>query len=405
MLPLEIIDHIFSFLQSDSLTLEKCSKAHPLLSELVPKYLYANITIRVPSDVSRLSELASDNLIANYVRNLKLNLVWSVHESSGRRLLDQEKIALVLPKFRMLRGIALHVGDDPTTKWPLLHERFREAFTQCLRLPSMIEVSILGTSEFPLTTFRNCTSIKKLALGGELFDFDVSSSDSSSSSPQIESLSLYRCQRSSSAIISWAKTCSPRSLRFSLPSDFGLLQSLAPIYSNTLVSLELDLGTACMSFTHFHDDFYKLFNCPFPSSPFLDQSRSNLPPPSLFRCPPHKVEDLIIHALISFHHGDRDYDTPLPMIASFVTSAPSLKRLTLDIRSWFHGTFFLGEFDWSPLSLLCSSSLESIKLHVTKIMFGNVPSGDPLPCLEGNTDLMRMVKQGLLTIKTEEHFI
>jgi len=259
MLPLEIIDHIFGFLQSDSPTLEKCSKAHPILSELVSKYLYANIMIRVPTDVSRLSKLASDNLIANYVCNLQLDLLWLVHVDSCRRLLDQEKIALMLPKFRMLRGIALYVGDDPPTEWPRLHEKFRQAFTQCLRLPSMIEVSILGISEFPLTTFRNCTSIKKLALGGG-FDFDDSSSDSSSSSlvtyPQIETLLLYACQRSSSAIISWAKTCSPRRLRFSLPSDFGLLQSLVPIYSNTLVGLELDLGGSCMSIT-LHDEFFQ----------------------------------------------------------------------------------------------------------------------------------------------------
>jgi len=263
MLPLEIIDHIFSFLQSDRSTLEKCSKAHPILSELVPKHLYANIIIRVP-DVSRLSELASDNLIANYVCNLQIVLVWSLHESSGRRLLDQEKIASMLPKFRMLKRIALHVGDDPPTEWPLLHERFREGFTQCLRLPSMIEVSILGVSEFPLTTFRNCTSIKRLALGGE-FDFDDPSSDSSSSLvtyPQIKSLTLYDCQGSSSAIVSWAKTYSPHSLRLSLPSNFGLLQSLVPIYSHTLVSLEVDLGGACMSIP-LHDDFS--ISCSFAS--------------------------------------------------------------------------------------------------------------------------------------------
>ena len=268
MLPLEIIDHIFSFLQSDSFALEKCSKAHPILSELVPKHLYANIAIRVPGRFSNL--LASDDLNANYVRNLQIELVWSIHESSSRRLLDQEKIALMLPKFRMLRGIALHVGDvdDPPTEWPLLHEKFREAFTQCLRLPSMIGVSILGTSEFPLTTFRNCTSIKRLALGGE-FDFDDPSSDSSLSLvtyPQIVSLALYGCQGSSSAIVSWAKICSPHSLRLTLPSDFELLQSLVPIYSNTLVSLELDLGGACMSIT-LHDDFFnKLFIC-FPLRP------------------------------------------------------------------------------------------------------------------------------------------
>ena len=128
-----------------------------------------------------------------------------------------------------------------------------------------------------------------------------------------------------------------------------------------------------------------------------------MPLPWPFHCLPlHKVEDLIIHASMSFYHGDRDYGTSLPMIASLVTSAPSVKRLTLDICFWFHRAFSLREFDWSPLNFLCSSSLESIKLHVTESIVANVFSEELPPCLEANTDLMRMVKQGLLTIKTEK---
>jgi len=87
------------------------------------------------------------------------------------------------------------------------------------------------------------------------------------------------------------------------------------------------------------------------------------------------------------------------MIASLATSAPSLKRLTLNIRFWIRGMFSMREFDWSPLNLLCSSSLECIELHVTRATVVNIPPEELLPCLEGNADLMRMVKQGLLTIK------
>ena len=103
---------------------------------------------------------------------------------------------------------------------------------------------------------------------------------------------------------------------------------------------------------------------------------------------------------MSFYRGGGEYNTSLPMIANLVMSAPSLKRLTLDIRFRMSS---LREFDWSPLNLVCSSSLESIKLHVTKTVVGNVFSEELLPCLEDNTDLMRMVKEGLLTIKTEKY--
>ena len=104
---------------------------------------------------------------------------------------------------------------------------------------------------------------------------------------------------------------------------------------------------------------------------------------------------------MSFFDGGRDHDTSLPMIASLATSAPSLKRLTLNILFWIRGMFSMREFDWSPLNLVCSPSLECIKLHVTKAtVVGYVLSEELLPCLEGNADLMRMVKQGLLTIKT-----
>jgi hypothetical protein len=143
-----------------------------------------------------------------------------------------------------------------------------------------------------------------------------------------------------------------------------------------------------------------LFIC-FPT-PTLDQSRNNLPSP--IPCLPlHKIEDLIIHASKSFFGDDSDYDTSLPMIASLVMSAPSLKHLTLVVRFWSCGIFSLRDFDWSPLNLFCSSSLECIKLHVTEeVGFNNVPFEELLPSLEGNADLMRMVNQGLLTIKTDK---
>jgi len=242
MLPPEIIDHILSFLHSDRITLETCSRAHPILFKLVQQHLYTNTIIRNdPAEIVRLSKLVSD--IANYVRNLHIMIEWRGYMHFNQTgSLNEEDIAMILPKFRMLRKISL--DDDTPSTWPKLHERFRAAFIQCLHLPSLIEVSIHGTREFPLTAFANCMSIKKLTLDGTLFTFNNLSADSTSPYPQIESLSIQGCHASLPPITSWAKTCNPHSLGFCplyIP-DPSELQPLLQVWSNTLTSLEIDLG-------------------------------------------------------------------------------------------------------------------------------------------------------------------
>jgi hypothetical protein len=256
MLPLEIIDHIFSFLHSDRVTLEICSKAHPILFKLLQQHLYANITIRnVPAEIFQLSKLMSDSLcIANYVRSLHIKIEWP-----GYIPLNEEDIAMILPKFRMLKKITL--DDYSFTRWPIFHERFRAAFIQCLRLPSMREVSIRGNI-FPLTAFSNCMSVKKLTLDGT-FTFNNLSADSTLPYPQIESLTIRRCHFSLPPIISWAKTCNPRSFGLCLDpydDDMPNLQPLLQVWSNTLTSLEIDFGITCLFHLQsllelFHDQF------------------------------------------------------------------------------------------------------------------------------------------------------
>jgi hypothetical protein len=61
----------------------------------------------------------------------------------------------------------------------------------------------------------------------------------------------------------------------------------------------------------------------------------------------------------------------------------------------------LPEVDWSPLDL----PLECIDLYVSTQASGGGVSPFPegfLASLAGNADLMRMVKQGVLAIKTEQ---
>ncbi len=380
MLPPEIIDHILSFLRSDRFTVRQCSRAHPILSKLVQKHIHAYTAIRnVPQDVSQFSKLVSDNpYIANYVRDLRIDIL--IYYSKVRPV-HEEDIALILPKFQMLRRITLtlEVGSE----WFMLHRNFRAAFVECLRLPSMIEVSILQGVGFPLNAFVNCTSIKTLTFEGP------STYDSSSLPPQIESLSLRRCYLSLSVITSWVKTCSLRSLSL-CPSEISDLPMLLSTCSDTLTSLDVDFTCCTFSLRSFISTLHRHF-----SLDGINYELSNRMTLS-FSCLT-KLENLTVHTRL-VTSGESGYDS-LPAIVDLVRSAPSLTHLTLEIQ-FMHSTI-LPEVDWSPLALLVSSSLECNTLYAKP---GYIPPEKLLFFFEVNADLMRMVRQGVLQIKKRVDF-
>jgi len=85
--------------------------------------------------------------------------------------------------------------------------------------------------------------------------------------------------------------------------------------------------------------------------------------------------------------------------ATFARSVPFARRLTLNLCFKFMENTIVPQFDWSPLDL----PFECIDLYVsTQISAGvSLFPEDLLTSLEGNVDLMRTVKQGVLAIKTE----
>jgi hypothetical protein len=246
MLPLEILDHIFHFLAADHVALNLCSKAHPVFSDLIERYLYAHITIllnkptvfdRDSFSPSQLFELLSHKpRIANYVNNLRIE-----NTTDDISIVHWREVARILPKFQGLRAMVY----DLDVMWSLLDEEFREAFVNCLGLPSMVEVSILNALEFPLSTL-GCLGIKRLTLGGT---FHYSSLNSSLPHPQIESLTIHSCHPPLPEIISWTKTLKLRTLRLcrSLVTDAGTFHQLPELLQSSLTSLELDFGGSCMS--------------------------------------------------------------------------------------------------------------------------------------------------------------
>ena len=77
--PDDVLDHIFSFLQSDFRALKACSQSHPNFVPLVERHLYANITLRnlhVAISGHHVGTAKFNNLlrdkpyIANYIRSL-----------------------------------------------------------------------------------------------------------------------------------------------------------------------------------------------------------------------------------------------------------------------------------------------------------------------------------------------
>ena len=69
-LPAELIDHIFSFLQTDIPSLKACSKAHPLLSRLAERHIYAHIVIDPGAEVCNL--ILGNPRFLDYPRTLEI---------------------------------------------------------------------------------------------------------------------------------------------------------------------------------------------------------------------------------------------------------------------------------------------------------------------------------------------
>ena len=156
-IPPDIIDHVFSFLQSDPTTLVKCSHAHPNLSPIAERLLYADIVVfdkrnlediinREKSDRQTFiaaefhKSLIDSPHIANYVLKLEICLT----------SLDGIDIIPILPMLMQLESISVTATFHEY--WLGLSKEFRAAFMDRLSSPLSIlkEVSIIYFCGIPL---------------------------------------------------------------------------------------------------------------------------------------------------------------------------------------------------------------------------------------------------------------
>ena len=204
--PLEIISHVFSFLQSDPTTLAICSRAHPSFSPFAECLLYADVVvldnrgnIRDKKDdrqiflASDLHKLLIDSPhIANYIRKLEICL--SLRCATG--------IAPILPMLLSLDSI--FVTATFYASWLALPAEFFNAFAN--RLLSLREVSINYFDYVPLRVFDGCKTMKSIGLNGQCYA-EINENDSQVIPQALDSLSLYSWKPHSpdSMFMPWAK--------------------------------------------------------------------------------------------------------------------------------------------------------------------------------------------------------
>ena len=385
--PPEIIDLVFSFLQSDPTTLAICSRAHPSLSSSAERLLYADVVVfdnegntdkkddRQTFLASELHRLLIDSPhIANYIRKLEICL--SSRAATG--------IAPILPMLPWLDGIfvtATYYGY-----WQCLSTEFLDAFTN--RLSSLKEVSIIYFDYFPLRVLDGCKTIKSIGLH-RWADDEIHENDLQVVPPVLDSLSLHSWQPHSldSRFMDWARK-RIHSLRFLLfHSSDGLavnvvLPELLRMCSNSLISLEVNLS----------DGVHNPISVDLSSVPHL--------------------KDLTICA--NLHDCStsqyRGYQCAFqPAIIQLLKTTPCLDNLILKIsNSPWSGELQFNLTDWSPLLTFFSRSSDKFRhielqlCHITSNTGHLIPSVDTLPRLYDSEIVSDLIAKGILEICSKE---
>jgi len=255
-LPADVLDYILSFLQSDTDTLKACSRSHPILSQLVERYLYTSITLRddISLEASELNELLHNRPhVANYVFALEIEFAYGTDQKALGPFL--EAISFILPMLTMLRKIRLSHTRPATVTWQMLPEKFYLAFLDCLRLPSMATICIEFFA-FPLSALTQCKHIGNLSIRGWSHGPEtVIVGGNHTPFPTIDSLALHDCcPRFLDTFSNWTRSRNISALEISDTSfgrSFNNLPRFLICCSHSLTSLDVDIGKRCMSNSYF----------------------------------------------------------------------------------------------------------------------------------------------------------
>jgi len=251
-LPTEVLDYIFSFLESDFVALKACSLSHPFLSQIAERYLYATVNLQDDGFIGdtglrmfEFNQLLLDRpRIGSYVRTVEVR----IPHKYWFDVTDLAHISSILQKLSLVKKIALMQEDQCIDCfWENLPETFHQAFLKCLCLQSMKELSLVLVTNFPLSALKDCKTIKILNLKGWKHDpkLNVTGDTLVHPLPPIESLTLRGCERESlQEMLPWLEQRHIRSLTF---EGGCALSAVLAHCSNYLTTLDLNIIDCCMS--------------------------------------------------------------------------------------------------------------------------------------------------------------
>jgi len=241
MFPPEIFTEIFGFLTSEAPALIACSQAHSTFAQLIEPILYAHVIIHDyhadPEDHHlklkpyQLSTLLSDKpRILNYLHSLRVGFLFNE---------CLKEVVAILGGLKLERIQVSYIG---CVSWERLPIAFRTAFVACISTSFMKEILLDGIGNMPLSSFADCTGLKRLTLSYDA----VPPSNTSCNFPHLEALELFDWNNNahSQDFFSWAlkHACGLRSLTLTTPIKNMIqefLPSLLAICSTSLVNLSI----------------------------------------------------------------------------------------------------------------------------------------------------------------------
>ena len=244
-LPVEILDRIFSFLQKDRAALKSCSAAHPLLSSIAERHLFAYITVYlainsfrsspidgylVPQLSSRLSRWP---YLANQIRGI------AIDDGSYRSSNSLEELSTILPLISRSEKFSLCNIERLKMTW-----KVRSMLLDYLRTPHMQEIYLQHSHNFPLAILDDARNIKSLKVRSSRCNFKHCAPHTPTS---LESLFLVDV-KSVYEYITWAVPRAKNLISLHVKTTMVCFPNLSPILDaclESLRSLTLDIGPLC----------------------------------------------------------------------------------------------------------------------------------------------------------------
>ena len=235
VLPVDVVDHIFSFLREDLATLKLCIQAHPLLSGIAERHLYHTTNLGCDLDITQLSSLLEKNpRIRNCIRSLGINISHNAKSLVSAQKPVIKALSSILSSLPGLNKVTLS-----NLSWTITHTTFRTPFINILQQSSVTEVHLESIYAFPLFVLNACQNIKTLSLSN---CEDFKRFELTPSSHHLESLAIRSSD--SPGLFDWAinRIGSLTSLKLRPQNmEFSALPKILEACAASLTSLELDM--------------------------------------------------------------------------------------------------------------------------------------------------------------------